>query len=199
MTQKQKENHEVPGIYRRRKSRDERSRQRDESGRRANEGREEGERTCSRRSPRCRNRIGHGDADPRDRDGHRAGPLAENLVRDARLCQRWQGRVLLPDGEKFRRATRRSASRTGRSRRRRHVGDILRADGVDRRRREKDHGAGEESGELKKIWGGGPGGSRRLDRPGKPAEGSQSRRGAGIAKCGPGLQRDDGARRMASR
>ena len=39
--------------------------------------------------------------------------------------------------------------RRGKARRRRHVADLLRAEGIDRRRRGKDRRAGEESGELK--------------------------------------------------
>ena len=39
----------------------------------------------------------HGRAAPRDRQGQRAGPLAEDLVRDARLREGRQGRLLLPE------------------------------------------------------------------------------------------------------
>ena len=38
----------------------------------------------------------HGQAAPCDHQSQRAGPLAENLVRDARVCQGRQGRLLLP-------------------------------------------------------------------------------------------------------
>ena len=39
----------------------------------------------------------HGHAAPCDRHGHRAGSLAENLVRDARVRQGRQDRLLLPE------------------------------------------------------------------------------------------------------
>ena len=39
----------------------------------------------------------------------------------------------------------------GEARRRCHVADLLRAEGVDRHRRGKDRGAGEESGELSQL------------------------------------------------
>ena len=42
-----------------------------------------------------------GQAAPRDRQEQRAGPLAEDLVRDARVCQGRQGRLLLPHAGKF--------------------------------------------------------------------------------------------------
>jgi hypothetical protein len=48
-----------------------------------------------------------------------------------------------------RRGTRHSTSATRRPRRRRHVADLVRSDGVDRRQRGKDRCAREESGELK--------------------------------------------------
>ncbi len=38
----------------------------------------------------------HGQASPCDHQSRRASPLAENLVRDARVCQGRQGRLLLP-------------------------------------------------------------------------------------------------------
>ena len=42
-----------------------------------------------------------GRAAPCDHQSQRAGPLAETLVRDARVCQGRQGRLLLPKREKF--------------------------------------------------------------------------------------------------
>src|SRR5918998_4313963 len=43
----------------------------------------------------------HGRADPCDHQGQRTRALAENLVRDARVCQGRQGRLLLPKRAKF--------------------------------------------------------------------------------------------------
>ena len=43
----------------------------------------------------------HGQAAPCDRQSQRARPLAENLVRDAGVCQGRQGRLLLQSAEKF--------------------------------------------------------------------------------------------------
>jgi hypothetical protein len=58
----------------------------------------------------------HGRAAPRDRQSQRADPLAENLVRNARVRQRRQGRLLLPKARRSsRRGTRRSASATRRT------------------------------------------------------------------------------------
>ena len=74
---------------------------------------------------------------------------AENLVRDARVCQGRQGRLLLPKRAEVQREVRDARlQRRGEPRRRRHVADRLRAEGVDRRRRGKDRRAREESGEL---------------------------------------------------
>src|SRR5215207_5141155 len=91
----------------------------------------------------------HGQAAPCDRQNQRARPLAENLVRDARVCQGRQGRLLLPKrGEVQLEVRDVRIQRRGEPRRRRHVADLLRAEGVDRRRRGKDRRAREESGEL---------------------------------------------------
>ena len=58
----------------------------------------------------------HGRADPRHRQGQRAGPHAEDLVRDARLRQGRQDRLLLPGrATSSSRGTRRSASATRRT------------------------------------------------------------------------------------
>jgi hypothetical protein len=62
-------------------------------GRRADKG--TGKAPCSRRSPRCRNRIAPWPSGSSDRQGHRASPLAQNLVRDVRVRQGRQGRLLL--------------------------------------------------------------------------------------------------------
>ena len=77
------------------------------------------------------------------------GLYAENLVRDARVCQGRQGRLLLPKRGQVQVEVRDSRlQRRGEPRRRRHVADLLRAEGVDPRRRDKDPRAREESGEL---------------------------------------------------
>src|SRR5439155_15451541 len=80
----------------------------------------------------------------------RASPLAETLVRDARVCQRRQDRLLLPKRGEIQDEVRdiRLHAR-GEPRRRRHVADRLRAEGVDCRRRGEDRRAREESGELR--------------------------------------------------
>src|SRR5437879_7603675 len=80
----------------------------------------------------------------------RASPLAETLVRDARVCQGRQCRLLLPKRAEVQNEVRDlRLQRQGEPRRRRHVADRLRSDGVDRRRRGKDRRAREESGELR--------------------------------------------------
>ncbi|CAA9552636.1 MAG: FIG00868433: hypothetical protein, partial [uncultured Thermomicrobiales bacterium] len=90
-----------------------------------------------------------GRAAPRDRQGQRAIPLAQTLVRDARLCQGRQGRLLLPVRGQVQRAVRDvRLQRHGEPRRRQHVADLLRAHGAVRRRRGKDRRAREEGGGL---------------------------------------------------
>jgi hypothetical protein len=80
----------------------------------------------------------------------RASPLAENLVRDARVCQGRQGRLLLSKRAEVQHEVRDvRLQRCGEPRRRRSVANRLRAEGVDRRRRGKDYRAREESGELR--------------------------------------------------
>ena len=92
----------------------------------------------------------HGQAAPCDHQSQRASPLAENLVRDARVCQGRQGRLLLPKRAEVQGEVRDvRLQRRGEPRRRRHVADLLRAEGVDCRRRGKDRRAREESGELR--------------------------------------------------
>src|SRR5436190_3084346 len=92
----------------------------------------------------------HGQAAPCDRQGQRARPLAKDLVRDARVCQGRQGRLLLSKRAEIQDEVRDvRLQRQGEPRRRRHVADLLRSDGADRRRRGKDRRAREESGGLK--------------------------------------------------
>jgi hypothetical protein len=81
-----------------------------------------------------------------------ASPLAETLVRDARVCQGRQGRLLLPKRAEVQLEVRDvQLQRQGEPRRRRHVADLLRAEGVDCHRRGKDRRAREESGELSRL------------------------------------------------
>src|SRR5713226_2571894 len=92
-----------------------------------------------------------GQAPPCYHQSQRAGPLAETLVRDARVCQGRQGRLLLPKRAEVQHEVRDvRLQRRGESRRRRPVAGRLRAEGVDRRRRGKDRRAREESGELRR-------------------------------------------------
>src|SRR5256885_10442624 len=92
----------------------------------------------------------HGQAAPFDHQSQRASPLAENLVRDARVCQGRRGRVLLPTRAEVQDAVRDArVQRRGEPRRRRHVAGRLRSEGVDGHRRGKDQRAREESDELK--------------------------------------------------
>src|SRR5215208_6226222 len=94
----------------------------------------------------------HGQAAPCDRQGERAGALAENLVRDARLCQGRQGPLLLPKRAEVQREVRDvRLQRQGEPRRRRHVGNLLRAEGADSHRRGKDQRAREEGGEPSRL------------------------------------------------
>src|SRR5207302_6472739 len=93
---------------------------------------------------------GHGQAGPRDRQSQRAGPLTEALVRDARVLQGRQGRLLLPGRAKVQEQVRDAGlQRRGEPRRRRRVAARLRAEGVDGRRRGKDRRTREKSGELR--------------------------------------------------
>src|SRR5207253_9896244 len=74
-------------------------------------------------------------------------PLADNLVRDARVCEGRQGRLLLPERAEVQNEVRDlRLQRQGKARRRHHVAERLRADEVDSRRRGKDRRAREESG-----------------------------------------------------
>ena len=74
----------------------------------------------------------------------------KTLVRDARVYQGRQDRLLLPERAEVQHEVRDARlQRHGEPRRRRHVADCLRGQGVDRRRRGKDQRACEESGELR--------------------------------------------------
>ena len=73
--------------------------------------------------------------------------LAEDLVRDARVCQGRQGRVLLQECGEVQIEVRHVRLRGGgEPRRRRHVADVLRTERADRRGREEDRRAREERG-----------------------------------------------------
>src|ERR687891_552089 len=92
----------------------------------------------------------HGQAAPCDHQGQRASPLAEDLVRDARVCQGGQRRLLLHCCVQIQLEVRDvRLQRQREPRRRRHVADLVRAEEVDRRRRGKDQQAREEGGELR--------------------------------------------------
>src|SRR5438094_666257 len=108
----------------------------------------------------------HGQAGPRDRQSQRAGPLAETLVRDARVLQGREGRLLLPRRAEVQEQVRDVwLQRRGESRRRRAVAGRLRAEGVDRRHRGTHRRAREESGELRT-------GRRAANRPRREPRGS---------------------------
>src|SRR3989454_4387299 len=148
---------DVQGIHGRRTSRDEGARPRAEGGRAPRPARGQGGRG-KRRAREDRRDTGtgsrHGQAAPCDHQSQRAGPLAETLVRDARVCQGRQGRLLLPKRAEVQDEVRDvRLQRRGEPRRRRHVAGRLRAEGVDCRRRGKDRGAREESGELRTELG----------------------------------------------
>src|SRR5206468_13032624 len=83
------------------------------------------------------------------RHSQRAGARAETLVREARVYQGRQGRLLFPKRAEIQNTVRDVwLQRQGKPRRGPHVADRLRAEGVDRRRRGKDRRAREESGGL---------------------------------------------------
>src|SRR5687767_635249 len=147
------EREEARGVHGRGTGRDEGARQRAQGGS-AREQEEGGRGKRPAREDRRDAGTGshHGRAAPRDRQSQRASPLAENLVRDARVCQGRQGRLLLPERAEVQLEVRDARlQRRGEPRRRRHVADLLRAEGVDRRRRGKDRRAREESGELSQL------------------------------------------------
>src|SRR5437879_966642 len=71
-----------------------------------------------------------GQAAPCDRQSHRAGPVAESLVRDARVCQGRQRRLLFPRRSEVQDEVRDARlQRQGEPRQRRDVADRLRAEG----------------------------------------------------------------------
>ena len=77
-------------------------------------------------------RSRHGHAAPCDHQSQRADPLAEDLVRDARVCEGWQGRLLLPKRAEVQNEVRDvRLQRRGEPRRRRPVAGRLRAEEVD--------------------------------------------------------------------
>ena len=105
---------------------------------------------CWQRSPSCRNRIafwpsGSMPSSPPARPPSRrnSGMGCPRMPRTARSSASSRPR------RSSTRGTQRSASTSREPRRRRHVADRLRADGIDRRRRGKDRCAREESGELR--------------------------------------------------
>src|SRR5439155_8020577 len=92
---------------------------------------------------------GYGQAGPRDRQSQRARPLPEALVRDARVLQGRQGRLLLPRRAEVQEQVRDvRLQRRGEPRRGRPVAGRLRAEGADCGRGGTHRRAGEESGEL---------------------------------------------------
>jgi hypothetical protein len=120
-----------------------------------------------------------------DHQSQRAGPLAENLVRRARVCPGWQGRLLLPKrGEVQIEVRNVRLQRHGEPRRRRHVAGLLRAEGADRRRRENDRRAREKSGELSAAAARFPSQSPTTEPPAAHATGHRE----------PGRRREPGAR-----
>jgi hypothetical protein len=85
----------------------------------------------------------------------RTRALAEDLVRDARVCQQGrQGSLLLPERREVQREVRYvRLQRQGEPRRGRHVADLVCAEGVDRRRRGKDRRAREDgSGLSRRVY-----------------------------------------------
>src|SRR5262249_4544918 len=85
---------EVQGIHGRGTSRDEGAPPRAEGGAHGQGGRGKRRAREDRRDAGTGSR--HGQAVPCNHQSQRASPLAETLVRDARVCQRRQGRLLLP-------------------------------------------------------------------------------------------------------
>src|SRR5439155_1159668 len=146
---------DVQGIHGRGTSRDEGARPRAEGGRAPRPARGQGGRG-ERRAGEDRRDAGTGSrpgrAAPCNHQSQRAGPLAEDLVRDARVCQGRQGGLLLPKRAEVQGEVRDvRLQRRGEPRQGRHVADRLRAEGVNRRRRGEDRRAREEGGELRFI------------------------------------------------
>src|SRR4029079_15951636 len=125
------------------------------------ESRDEGARPraegCRGRGKRCTGRAGRDVAQgsrarqtvSRDRHRERPRTQAEDVVRDAGVCEGRQGRLLLPQRREVQ-----GALRDVRFQRQREAGrgldvaDRIRAHGADRSRRSKDPQAREEGGEL---------------------------------------------------
>src|SRR5437763_6867490 len=148
--ERDQENHPqgIEGIHGRGTSRDEGARGGAEGCPRRQGGRGKRRAREDRRNARKGSR--HGRAAPCHRQGQRTGPLAENLVRDARICQGRQGRLLLQECAQVQDEVRDvRLQRQGEPRRRRHVADRLRPEGVDRSRRGQDLRAREASRELR--------------------------------------------------
>ena len=118
--------------------------------RRATEKQADGEATCSRKSPRCRNRIAMATRLHEIISDHCAGPLAENLVRDAAYARDGKVVLLLPEPRSLQHevcdvglpATQRTSTKAT-------CGRPHSREGVDRRRRGNDRRACGESGELR--------------------------------------------------
>src|SRR5205807_2910134 len=146
--------------------RDEGSRPRAEDGRAPGPARGQGGRgKRGAREDRRAAEIGSrpGRAAPCGHQSQRASPLAETLVRNARVCQGRQCRLPLPNRAEVQDEVRDARlQRQGEPRRRHHVARRLRSDGVDSRRRGKNRRAREEGGELRTELDTGP----RLKRDG---------------------------------
>src|SRR2546426_6169237 len=92
----------------------------------------------------------HGQAAPCHHQRNRARPYAETLVRDACVCQGRQSRLPFPISSEVQDEVRDvRLQRQGKPRRRQHVAERLRVEGVDCRRRDKDRRAREESCRLR--------------------------------------------------
>src|SRR6266487_1516343 len=133
-----------PRIYRRGKSRDESARERAEGGR--GRGKRGARRARRDGATRSRDR----EAATRARQGERPGPLAEDLVRNARVREQGrQGRLLLPQRHEVQGAVRDvRLQRQREARRRLHVAHRLRAEEADQGRRGQDREARQAGGEL---------------------------------------------------
>src|SRR5712691_12228699 len=142
------------GIHGRGTSRDEGARPRAEGGSAPRPAPEEGGRGKRRAREDCRDAetgSRHGRAAPCHHQSQRASPFAENLVRDARVRQGRQCRLLLPKRAQVQGEIRDvRLQRQSEPRRRNRVAGRLCAEGVDRHRRGKDRRAREESRELRR-------------------------------------------------
>src|SRR6266581_5340639 len=149
-----KDGYKEKGIHGRGTSRDEGACPRAEGGIAPRPAREAGGRRKRRAREDWRDAetgSRHGRAAPCHHQSQRASPLAENLVRDARVRQGRQCRLLLPKRAQVQGEVRHvRLQRQGEPRRRHRVAGRLRAEGADRRRRSKDRRAREKSGELRR-------------------------------------------------